>query len=259
MQYTVIRLALVFILFVPIAGYAGSFKVTPIKVYMEGDSKVTAIHVVNEGEEKVTVQLEAMEWSQDANGVDQYVTTKDLVIFPKIVSLVKGEDKIIRLGYQGRPAIDRERTYRVYVQELPIPVPGQTGVAMATRFGIPVFIRPAKVTQEQDIQAVRMTGQGLHITIHNTGTQHVMATGITVVGLDGTDAEVFVKSGTGWYVLPGVSRTFVLPVSQEECHATRRVRVAVKIADKVDIATLERTMAIDAPQCSSPTGESVTK
>jgi len=71
MQYTVIRLALVFILFVPIAGYAGSFKVTPIKVYMEGDSKVTAIHVVNEGEEKVTVQLEAMEWSQDANGVEQ--------------------------------------------------------------------------------------------------------------------------------------------------------------------------------------------
>ena len=69
--------------------------------------------MVNEGEESVTVQLEAMEWSQDANGVDQYFTTKDLVIFPKIVSLVKAEDRIIRLGYQGRPAIARERTYRI--------------------------------------------------------------------------------------------------------------------------------------------------
>ena len=259
MHRTVMRLALVCMLLVPIAAYAGSFKVTPVKVYLEGDSKVTAIHVVNEGEESVTVQLEAMEWSQNEQGVDQYVTTKDLVIFPKIVSLGKAEDRIIRLGYQGRPAIARERTYRIYVQELPIPTPGQTGVVMATRFGIPVFIRPAQVTQEQEIQAVRMTAQGLHITIHNTGTQHVMATGITAVGLDGTDAEIFVKSATGWYVLPGVSRTFVLPVTQEECRSIRRVRVAVKIAGKFDIVTLESARPIDAPQCSSPTGESVSK
>lgn len=259
MHRTVMRLALVFMLFVPIAGYPGSFKVTPIKVYLEGDNKVTAIHVVNEGEESVTVQLEAMEWSQDEQGVDQYVTTKDLVIFPKIVSLGKAEDRIIRLGYQGRPAIARERTYRVYIQELPIQTPGQTGVVMATRFGVPVFIRPTQVTQEQEIQAVRMTAQGLHITIRNTGTQHVITTGITAIGLNETDAEVFMKSATGWYVLPGVARTFVLPVSQEECHSIRRVRVAVKVAGKVDIATLESTRAIDAPQCSSPTGESVTK
>lgn len=259
MHQRVMRLALVFILFVPTTGYPGSFKVTPVKVYLEGDSKVTAIHLVNEGEESVTVQLEAMEWSQDEHGVDQYVTTKDLVIFPKIVSLVKAEDRIIRLGYQGRPATARERTYRVYVQELPIQTAGQTGVVMATRFGVPVFIRPTQITQEQEIQAVRMTAQGLHITVRNTGSQHVIATSITAIGLDETDAEVFMKSATGWYVLSGVSRTFVLPVSQAECHSIRRVRVAVKVAGKVDLATLERARAIDALQCSSPTGESVTK
>ena len=130
---------------------------------------------------------------------------------------------------------------------------------MATRFGVPVFIRPTQATQEQEIQAVRMTAQGLHITVRNTGTQHVIATGITAIGLDETDAEIFVRSATGWYVLPGVSKTFVLSVSQKECLSIRRVRVAVKVAGKVDIATLESARAIDALQCSSPIGESVTK
>ena len=123
---------------------AGTFKVIPIKIYFEDNQKTQTLTLRNEGDEPETLQFETMEWSQDAQGQDTYVPTKAIVLFPKIVTVAAHSDILIRLGYQGPPATNQERTYRIYMTELPVSKPGQATLQMTMRLGVPVFISPAQ-------------------------------------------------------------------------------------------------------------------
>lgn len=120
---------------------AGSFTVTPIKLYLSKERKTTTIRVKNNAKEKVTVQVRGVSWSQDEDGKDRFEPTKEIVFFPKIFPLEPEEERILCLGYQGEwPGV--EKTYRIFLDELPVKRPGKTGLKMALSIGIPVFISP---------------------------------------------------------------------------------------------------------------------
>ena len=110
---------------------------TPIRLDLGKDAKSSVITVTNEAEEKLNVQMKAMEWSQDADGKDVYTDTSDIIFFPKIMTIEKKEDRIIRVGIKAL-AVLREKTYRLFVEEIPEPKKAQgTSVAIAIRFGVP--------------------------------------------------------------------------------------------------------------------------
>ena len=231
---------------------AGTFKVIPIKVYLEDNQKTQTLTLRNESEEPVTLQFEAMEWSQDPAGQDHYEPTKALVMFPKIVTIKAGAEQLIRLGYQGPPATNQERTYRVYMTELPISKPGETTLKMVMRLGVPVFITPAKGKPALEIVQSSLEQHVAHVQIRNPSSRHGYVKTMHVVGRDASGAEVFATDASGWYVLPGMQRTFPIKLPEHACARVSTISVSMIFSSKdLDQPPVTSTADVTSSHCSS--------
>jgi fimbrial chaperone protein len=212
--------------------HAGNFKVTPIKVYLEEHQKTQTLTLRNESESSVTVQFEAMEWRQNSEGQDAYEQSKAIVIFPKILTVEPNSEKLIRLGYQGPPAGAQERTYRVFMTEIPVAKTAEVGLQMAMRLGVPVFVVPKKGKPVLDIERVTMVKGVAEVHVTNPGNKHVYVKNIEVTGLDVSDKPVFTQELKGWYVLSGTHRMFPVVIPTDSCAAGTKLRVTVAFANQ---------------------------
>ncbi len=230
---------------------AGNFKVTPIKVYLEEHQKTQTLTLRNESESSVTLQFEAMEWRQDANGQDAYEPSKAIVIFPKILTVEAGSEKTIRLGYQGPPAGAQERTYRVFMTEIPVAKNAEVGLQMAMRLGVPVFIVPKKGKPALEIERVGIAKGAGEVQVTNPGNKHVYVKSIEVTGLDASDKSVFTQEVKGWYLLPGIHRVFPVAIPADSCAAGAKLRVTATFANQdIEQVPITTTQPMQAAGCS---------
>lgn len=231
--------------------HAGNFKVTPIKVYLEEHQKTQTLTLRNESESSVTVQFEAMEWRQNPEGQDAYEPSKAIVIFPKILTVEANAEKIIRLGYQGPPAGAQERTYRVFMTEIPVAKNAEVGLQMAMRLGVPVFAIPKKGKPALDIERVTMAKGVAEVQVMNPGNKHVYVKSIEVTGLDASDKSVFTQEVKGWYLLPGIHRVFPVAIPTDSCAAGAKLRVTVAFANQdVEQVPMTTTQPMQVAGCS---------
>lgn len=231
---------------------AGSFTVSPIRVFLDAQKSTTVLKVFNNGAEKVTVQLSAVEWLQDASGLDQHEPTEELVFFPKIVSLEKGEERSVRIGYRGEAPPARERAFRIYAEELPVSKPGEMSVRMALRIGVPVFVELKKPLQDASIQKLELADGKLLVPVKNGGTAHFTVSSIRAAGSSAAGSEVFSKEAKGWYVLPGSSRSFTLELSQQECSSSTTITVFAELGPSRqggNTSRVEARLAVDPRLC----------
>src|SRR4030042_4413119 len=150
LKYGLISILLSF--FIPHITYSGEFRVSPIRLDLDRGAKSGVITIINEGEEKLHVQMKAFEWAQDAEGKDQYVETNDIIFFPRIMTLEKKEERILRAGIRI-PATTKEKTYRLFIEEIPEPKKGEgVNVSIAIRFGVPIFVKPLKEEVKGEIE-----------------------------------------------------------------------------------------------------------
>jgi fimbrial chaperone protein len=202
--------------------------VTPIRLDFDRGAKSGVITIVNEGREKLNVQMRAFEWSQDADGKDQYTETNDIIFFPRIMSLDKKEEKILRAGIKI-PATTREKTYRLFIEEIPGPKKGAgVNVAIAIRFGVPIFVKPLKEELKGEIEKVDLSKGVLNALIKNKGNTHIIIHSIDIKGKNIKGEETFSKELSGWYLLSGVSRLYTTTVPEETCKALSRIDIEVK-------------------------------
>ena len=237
---------------------AGNFKVVPIKVYFENDQKVQTLTLHNDSDSDVTLQFEAVEWRQDEQGKDVYEPTKALFIFPGIITVKAGTERPIKLGYQGPPASALERSYRVYMTELPVAKSGETSLQMALRLGVPVFVVPKKGKPQIEIERTTLDNGSADVHVTNPGNRHVYVKTIQVTGLDRSENEVFVQEASGWYVLPGVHRTFPVALPKDGCGNVGQLRVSVKFAnhdqDQTPVSTtVSTTNTVAVSPCHADT------
>ena len=183
---------------------AGEFRVTPIRLDFDNETRTAIVNVLTEGPEKLNLQIKALEWTQDSNGKDAYADTSDIIFFPKIMTVEGGEEKSIRAGVQMPPPL-REKTYRLFVEEIPQPKKKSDGVniAIAIRFGIPVFVKPAKDEVKAEINKVELSAGVLGVLVTNTGNVHLQVTSVDLKGFDSSGREVFSQQIGGWYLLNG--------------------------------------------------------
>lgn len=220
-------LKLVLLLTLSQSALSDGLRVSPLKVEFDKDNNSALVKISNGGAEKFTVQLDAMSWTQDAAGQDQHVPTSDIVFFPRIFSIKPGDQRTVRVGYQGAPASTQEKTYRLYAQELPVKEPGVTEMKFAIRVGIPIFVSPDSSNSAWDIDGIKWTDEGLSVLIDNSGNHNISVGAIDVTGRNNAGAELFTLNKHGWYVLAGRSRSFVLPWSQALCDQLASLDLAV--------------------------------
>ena len=226
------------------AASAGQFGVSPIRVDLDRNSKSGAITVSNdEDADSLRVQMRLFEWTQDAEGKDVYQESQDLVYFPRLMVLEKGQQKLVRIGLRT-PAITQEKTYRLFVEELPSPpTPGSvTGsrVAIAVRFGVPVYLKPAKEEIRAEIVKLDVSKGVLHVGVRNTGNTH-----FTIKTVTATSGKSFSREMAGWYLLAGVTRDHAIELPQADC--TRLGKLVVTVA--TDQAELRGAVDVDASMC----------
>ncbi|MBD8524658.1 fimbrial biogenesis chaperone [Pseudomarimonas arenosa] len=211
---------------------AASLQINPTRVEIDQDSRVVALTLRNSGSDDANVQLELVQWTQ-VEGEDHYQPTTELLATPPIFSLAAGSQQIIRVGLRGTPDEQRERAFRLYVQELPPSAEqGFRGLRMMLRMSLPVFIAPVsgKSGPELEWRLRRLSVHEVELSVVNRGNGRAQ---VSELSLEHRGKRL-VPGGMA-YVLAGATRSWTLQSP----------------ADLADDAQLALTARIDGVQYGS--------
>jgi len=212
----------------PASALSGEWRVTPIRIDLGKDAKSGAVVVFNESDERLQLQMKAFEWTQDKDGKDQYEETDNILFFPRIMIFDRQGEKILRAGIKGPPSA-KEKTYRLFLEEMPEPKkPEGAQVAIAIRFGVPIFVHPLKGEIRGEVGPVTMSSGTLRIPVRNAGNAHFMIQSILIKGKGGNQEEIFSRELSGWYLLAGASRLYTTAVPPETCGNLSNINVEVR-------------------------------
>lgn len=228
---------------------AAGFAVSPIRLEFERNVRTGSVTVTNDSDQPLELQVRAFEWTQDAAGQDVYVESQDLIVFPGAIRLEGQGRQLIRVGIR-QPAVDRERTYRVFIEELPRPPPpGQprAQVAIRVRFGVPVFVKPLEGKPAAEITGARVENGRLRVEVRNAGNAHVHAESVTVAAAGATYA-----ADRGWYVLAGATRGFPVVLPRAACNPAAPLTLSAR-GQGVDAAKEVTLSAADCAALAAPT------
>jgi fimbrial chaperone protein len=208
---TLLFTAAVFAAAAPMTAAAGSFSVSPVRIFMESRERATGITIINEGDTELVMQAELFEWKQKADGTDELLPTQDLVLAPPILRLAKGARQVVRLANLRPPMPGDQQTYRLIVREVPEALaqtqPGvQIQVALA--FSLPVFITPPGAKRALTCTAKRATPSAIQATCENRGQAYAQAASMTLTTPTGN--TLLSNEIKGGYILPTVKRSFDL-------------------------------------------------
>lgn len=220
---------------------ATEFSVSPIRVELKPGALTETITVTNHAASRLRVSVKLMQWSQDAAGTDRYQESNELVYFPRQLELPPNSKRLVRVGLKN-PAAGVERTYRLFIEEEPEPLPaGHPQVALYFRFGVPVFLPPAAPRTQFEVLEPSIARGKLAIPVRNSGNHHVRLEKITI-----SDGQGYTQEVAGWYSLPGTQRTYLADIPAEVCRKATSLSIAAE-GSGVQIA---RTLDVSPASCS---------
>lgn len=234
--------------FVCAPGFAAEFTVAPIRLELGPTVRSGALVVRNDSKEKISFQIEAKEWTQDEKGADRYTDTTDLIFFPKILGVEPGEEAIVRVGAK-RPTVPVEKTYRIFIQELPNPNRSAASAAgpqvnLLLRFGAPIFVTPLRASDDADVTVVSFDKGALNLSVKNTGNRHQVMEGIYLKGLGLDGKELYTLTLADRYLLAGTAKAYAATIPAETCRRLAAITIELK-TDK-----LSRTNKLDVSRAN---------
>jgi fimbrial chaperone protein len=236
---------LLFLLLLPVAARAGDWRVSPIRLDLGRDAKSGAVTVANDSDDRLQVQMKAYEWTQDAEGKDRYEETGEILFFPRLMILERKEERILRAGFRV-PAAAKEKTYRLFIEEIPGPRNAEgVSVAVAIRFGVPIFVKPLKEEARGGVGPMTMSAGALLVPVNNTGNVHFVVQSVLVRGRNGAGEEIFSRELSGWYLLAGASRGYTTTMPPGTCGNMAVIEAEVK----TDKLPLRGRMVVDRSMC----------
>jgi fimbrial chaperone protein len=204
-----------------------TFTVDPTQIVLSSATSSVMLTLRNDSQETLRFQLSAFAWNQAPSGEMQLGATEDVVFFPSLVSLNAGDTRRVRVGRATTPAA-REKTYRIFVEELPpVEVTG-AGIRVLTRMGIPIFVRPKKDVVAASIENMHHEADRLLFSLANTGTVHFVPQAIRVTA-SAESKTLFERELDGWYVLAGGRRDFNVSLDDAACGQVRSIDVTAQI------------------------------
>lgn len=217
---------------VALPGTAATFKVSPIQIYLSAGKTTELLAVENQSTESVRLQVTAFGWNQSPRGEIELLPTEDVVFFPSLLTLEPGKERKVRIGV-SKPAGAVERTYRVFVEELPpLEKPSELGnrseVKVLTRFGVPIFVQPAKLTRSGAIESAKLESGTVKFQVKNTGNAAFSLLSVRASGAGADGSQTFENQAAGWYVLAGGERAFEIAVPPADCLRTKTISLEAK-------------------------------
>ena len=228
---------------------AADFTVNPIQIFLAGQARSAILTVQNTSGEPLRFQLNAFTWAQDPAGQMQLAPTSEIIFFPRLLTLAPGELRIVRVG-TSVAAGPVERTYRIFVEELPPASPqaapaGQ--VRVLARMGIPIFVEAKAGRAQLRLSPPALQPGRLVFELRNSGTKHAIPQVIRVRGQGAAGETLWEGEQEGWYILAGDRRLYELPFPLETCARTKTVAVEVKAGEQTLTERLDIAPAACAP------------
>ena len=250
MRLQLIPAVVVALLLAPHGAFASKFTVTPTEVNLSASATSALVTLRNNSKVPLRFEVTVVLWSEDEHGKMALNPSSDVTFFPKLIELAAGASRNIRIGIKAGAARDVEQSFRLFVEELPdqsAPASAANAVALRTKIGIPVFVRPAKPSRSAAIDGVSVEKGKVLVRVRNTGNLHISVDTIKVTGTGGSGAT-FTKDAAGWYVLPGATRVFEVPMTASECGSTTHVAVEAFGHNK----SLKGASEVSPAACAAP-------
>ena len=153
------------------------YTVSPMRLELTREARSGVVTLTNTGASRIDFQMTAMEWTQDAQGVDHYAETGEIIFFPKILTLAPKEDRVIRVGAKSAPAAS-ERTFRLFIERIPAPEPEPLSpgahIAVNIRFALPIFVKPVLRKTQGEFTDVALARSELTVALRNAGNEHFL-------------------------------------------------------------------------------------
>ena len=190
----------------PLAAQAASLQVYPVRVTLDAKHPTAVIHLVNQGSTSTVIQCNILAWSQP-NGKNAFAATRDLLATPPIFSLAAGATQVVRVGLLGAPPPGREQAYRLFLTQVPpAPEVDRTGLRLALRLSLPVFVTPTgKPAAGLQWSASLASPTSLVLRATNVGTEHVQVLDLTLSPPKPTKP---IHRQSGDYLLPGTTASW---------------------------------------------------
>ncbi len=247
--------ALVFLTVLFSYSFAADFQVQPTTMDLGGKVKSGVFSVINNSNEKIDFQVSVKAWNQDENSKDAYADTNDVVFFPKVMSIDPNSQRAVRIGLKT-PSGAREKTYRLFVQEIPTQKKTQdvninekvkAGVTIAFRFSMPIFVKPLKPQAIYVIDKIDMSAGKAKAIVKNTGNVHVKLRSVTFSGKAANGKELYSKEVAGWYILNGISSSYEAEIPKDVCGQLAKIDVNARTEDKdiSGILNVQKNMCLE--------------
>jgi fimbrial chaperone protein len=216
--------------------FGADIAVSPVNVTLTRDTHSALLTVTNQGADTVRFSLSTFAWGESDSGKMELAPTTDIVFFPTLLTLTPGEGRNVRLGTQLQPG-DTEKTYRIFLEELPSPQTSATGRGMQihvlSKIGIPIFLQPDKPKTQAEIRSIAMTRNAVSFQIANTGSVHMLPGPVTIAGSDEADKIIYSKQIDLWYVLAGGSRSSSVALPPGACAKIKNLSIWMKMGTLV--------------------------
>lgn len=219
------------------AAWGATLDVSPVRVHLSPAKKSESLELRNRSGEEVRYQVVAHRWEQTRDGEMKLTPTKDLVVFPSLLTLKPHEKKRLKVATTVFPR-QQENAYRLVLEPL-LDDGGSAGkVRVLTRVNLPVFVQ---IPKPAPMPRVRMhVGAGkLFVTVQNHGTSYFVARSLQIVARAGSGEVIFQNAEPGWYVLASGERAYSFPLPQGACDRIATITAAVKTEVGVARANLD--------------------
>lgn len=224
------------------SAHAANFDVHPIIVELSAKTGSGTIAITNRSDEALRLHVTAFSWAQSEDGEMILKPSKDIVFFPAMLSMKPKESRQIRIGSRLKPGAV-ERSYRLFVQELPPPQrnlqDGDNAVAVLTKMGLPVFLAALKPAVAPRLTPLSVKGKKLTFSLQNVGNTHMRVQKVTLTA-KGAKGKVHEESLRAWYVLAGGKHTYQVDLPDEVCKEATSLSVKVESVDGSTSGKLDR-------------------
>lgn len=235
-KYIVLALTALLLIVVLISQALADFRVQPTTLDLGSKVKSGVFSVINNGNEKIDFQISVKEWNQDEKGKDIYTDTKEIIYFPKVMSVDANSQRAVRIILKTPPS-SREKTYRLFVEEIPVQKKTddvdakkniKAGLTIAFRFSMPIFVKPIRLQESCVIDKIGMSNSMLKAVVKNPGNVHVKLRNVKFSGKAADGKELYSKEIAGWYILNGLSSSYETEIPKELCGKLAKIEMSAQ-------------------------------
>ncbi len=189
------------------SAFAGTFSVTPVRIYMSPKDRAVAITITNDGDEELVMQADLYDWKQKPDGQDDLKLTEDMFLSPPIIKMAPKSRQVVRLARLIPAQSANQITYRMIVREIPEAKAPREGVQvqLALAFSMPVFITPPGTKPKLGCTVERVAANSVNAVCENTGNAYSHPVSLL---LNNAAGEKIADNPSAGYILPGIKRSF---------------------------------------------------